>query len=130
MAQPIDLYPAYRPPTSESVVGGHSACAGGRELSDIVTALRDGPLAGFDMGATAIVGPAGVEGRVWLRADGRTYSLTTLDASLVALLLRLEAFRAADTIADALITAATNAEGKVEAIHRWSGRVRPVDDGE
>ncbi len=98
--------------------------------TEVITALRGGPLVGFDMGSTAIVGAAGIEGRVWVRADGRTWSISCLDASLLALLVRIEAFRASDLLADALVRASIEAEHKVEAIHRWSGRVGPTEDGE
>ena len=98
--------------------------------AEIIAALRDGPLIRFDMGSTAIVGPGGVEGRVWIRADGRTWCMSCLDASLLALLVRIEAFRAAGLLADALVRASIEAEHKVEAIHRWSGRVLPTEDGE
>jgi len=99
-------------------------------FADIIRALKTGPLVGFDMGSTAVVGAAGVEGRVWIRADGRVFTLTTLDASLLALLVRIDAMRGADLFADALVRGSIDAERRVEAIHHWSGRIRPTEDAE
>lgn len=112
---------AFNLPLIDSGFGAHA---------EVVAALRDGPLRGFDMGATAVVGETSIEGRVWLRADGQLWTLTTLDASLLALLVRMERFRAADLLADALVRASIDAERRVDAIHRWSGRIRPTEDGE
>ncbi|ADL00675.1 hypothetical protein [Brevundimonas subvibrioides] len=117
-------------------------------FAEIIHALKAGPLLGFDMGSAAVVGASGVEGRVWIRvgdaraqaASGRaasdsalpmrTFTLTTLDASLLALLIRLDAMRGADLFADALVCGSIDAERRVEAIHRWSGRIRPTEDAE
>lgn len=132
-ASRLNLDPSGHPKSSRD---GHQALnrplvdTGLESHAEVIAALRDGPLVRFDMGSTAIVGPGGVEGRVWIRADGRTWSISCLDASLLALLVRIEAFRAADLLADALVQASIEAEHKVDAIHRWSGRVRPTEDGE
>lgn len=99
-------------------------------FAEIIAALSATPLLGFDMGATVIVGDAGVEGRVWVRANGQTWTLTSLDASLIALMLRLEPFRAAGMFADAFVQASLQAERRVAAVHEWSGRIRPTEDGE
>lgn len=99
-------------------------------FAEIITALSATPLLGFDMGATVIVGDAGIEGRVWVRANGQTWTLTSLDASLIALLVRLEPFRCAEMFADAFVQASLEAERRVAAVHAWSGRIRPTEDGE
>ena len=116
-------------------------------FAEIIAALSATPLLGFDMGATVIVGDAGVEGRVWVRANvpaqaasgraasdsrprSKTWTLTSLDASLIALLIRLQAFRGAEMFADAFVQASLQAERRVTAVHAWSGQIRPTEDGE
>lgn len=99
-------------------------------FEEIVAALWKTPLLGFDMGSAVVVGAAGVEGRVWVRANGRTWTLGSLDASLLALLIRLEPRRGSDLFADAFARASLEAEKRVAAVHAWSGRVRPTEDGE
>lgn len=97
--------------------------------SAIIAALRDRPMRDFQLGTAAMVTDAGVEGRIVVRIDGRRWSLATIEASLVALLIRLEpALRGHDLFADAFCLAATEAENKVEAVHAWSRRIRPTVD--
>ncbi len=116
--------------------------------TEIIAALTHGPIRAFDLGSTVMVTAAGVEGRVWLRADGRTWSLALVDAAVLALLLRLEAgLRCGPLVADACGLAIRQASAKVDAIHAWrvgsggpgaderatsnlSGRIRPVDGDE
>lgn len=96
---------------------------------EIVLALRDGPMQSFHLATAAVVGGAGVEGRVVLRMRGETWSLAPIEAALVAILLRLEPLlRGADLFADAFCLASREAEAKVDAVHAWSRRIRPTED--
>lgn len=125
----------------------HPEPRGDDVFAQIRHALAATPLLGFDMGSTAVVGQTGIEGRVWVRAgltaqaaavrDGRdsgprtrTWTLTTLDAATFAIVMRCDAMRGASMFADAFALAAQDAERRVEAVHAWSGRIRPTEDVE
>lgn len=96
---------------------------------EIALALRDGPMRTFHLATAAVVGRTGIEGRVVLRMNGSTWSLAPIEASLVAILLRLEPqLRGADLFADAFCLASREAEAKVDAVHAWSRSIRPTED--
>lgn len=104
--------------------------AGDDVFAQIRHALAATPLIGFDMGSAAVVGDAGIEGRVWIRANGQTWTLTVLDAATFAIVMRVDDMRGAAMLADAFALAAQDAERRVAAIHAWSGRIRPTEDVE
>lgn len=102
---------------------------------EIIACLRSGPIRDFDISTAAIVGKAGIEGRVIVRfgKDGASQvrSLATIEASLTAILLRLEPdLRGHHLFADAFCLAAQEAENKVDAVHAWSRSIRPTDEAE
>lgn len=83
---------------------------------EILAALRACRI--FDIGSAAVVGHAGIEGRVRVRIDDGRWSLATLEASVIALLLTVEAdLPHADLFAAAFRRAAVDAECKVMAVH-------------
>lgn len=86
--------------------------------SEIIDALTARAVRVFDLRTAAVIGHAGVEGRIRVRIDDARWSLSPLEASLVAVLLRLGMGLAhADLFADAFCRAAIQAENKVEAVH-------------
>lgn len=99
-------------------------------FAQIRHALAVSPLIGFDMGTTAVIEDGAVAGRVWVRAGGKTWTLTTLDAATFAIVMRCDAMRGAAMFADAFALAAQDAERRVDAIHAWSGHIRPTEDVE
>lgn len=91
--------------------------------ADVVDAIAHRPMKTFDLSHSAIVGPAGVEGRVIVRIAGQVWSLNTVDAALAAIVLRNQVrLRGAGLFADALQLACREAEGRVAAVHAWMGR--------
>lgn len=92
--------------------------AGGTDdpVEQLIDALSTGRPRGFDMGVAVVVTGEAIEPRVWVRADGRTWSLTTLEAMAGAIRFRLAAFRAADRIADALAHAVRLAERRMDEL--------------
>lgn len=91
-------------------------------LDDLVGALsaRLRP-EGFDMGATVVVSGRMIEPRVWVRANGRTWTLTTIEAGVAAIRCRLEApALIGSRLAEALSQAVRLAEQKLERLHAAS----------
>lgn len=85
---------------------------------EITHALKRRGLRVFDLRTAAVIGQAGTEGRIRVRIDDGRWSLSPLEASIVALMIRLDpALPHADLYADAFCLAATQAENKVEAIY-------------
>lgn len=81
---------------------------------EIIAALRDAPLSGFGLNWLVIEEAGAFEPRVVIRVAGRRWSLSTLEAALLSLSLRLSpAFRARDLFADALSTASREAEARI-----------------
>lgn len=76
---------------------------------------------GFDMGATVVVSGRMIEPRVWVRANGRTWTLTTVEAGVAAIRCRLEAPALIGArLAEALNQAVRLAEQKLERLHAAS----------
>jgi len=95
----------------------------------VLSALRRSRIRVFEIGAAAVVGPGGIEGRVRLRIDNGRWSLATIEASIVAILLQVEPeLRGADRFAAAFRLAAVMAEQKVAEVHAWSHQIRPTTD--
>lgn len=107
-----------------------------RAGDDIIHGLLNGPLRSFDLAATVLISGAVIEPRVVVRMDGRTISLPSLEAALLALRIRLEPgpcggrMRGADLFADAFALASRQAEAKLARLHDWSAGVRPTQDVE
>lgn len=134
----------FHPHTSGSVVSALMAHERGRprfghaavpsetrdDIPDqIITALRARRLRVFEMGTAAVITDAGVEGRIRLRIDDGRWSLATVEASVIALLLTVDPdLPHASTFAHAFRRAAVDAELKVEALNAWSRAVRPTED--
>lgn len=119
--------PAFSPPSAHAV---RPAPASDDVFARIRHALAVSPLLGFDMGSAAIIDDGQIAGRVWVRAGGQTFTLTTLDAATFAIVMRCDDMRGAAMFADAFALAAQDAERRVEAVHAWSGRIRPTEDVE
>ncbi len=101
------------------------------DLLDIIAQLHTAPIRSFDLSTAAVISGPFVEGRVCIRMDGRSWSLPTVSCSVLALLVRLERdLRACDLFADAFNAAVAQAEAKVDAVHAWSGRIRPTEGDE
>ncbi|WP_368933525.1 hypothetical protein [Brevundimonas naejangsanensis] len=101
------------------------------DLLDIIAQLHSAPIRSFDLSTAAVISGPFVEGRVCIRMDGRSWSLPTVSCSVLALLVRLERdLRACDLFADAFNAAVAQAEAKVDAVHAWSGRIRPTEGDE
>lgn len=84
----------------------------------VLAALRRPRIGVFEIGAAAVIGHAGVEGRVRLRIGDGRWSLATIEASIVAVLLQVEPdLRGADRFAAAFRLAAVMAEQKVAEVH-------------
>lgn len=116
---------AERPATDTSAPGENDAHD---VVGELIAALGHGrPIVGFDMGATVLVSGRMVEPRIWVRADGRTWTLTLLEAGTAALRIRIAAFRAADLLADAFCRAMVRAERRMDEIHAVGPR---FEDGE
>ncbi|WGM45263.1 hypothetical protein KOAAANKH_00124 [Brevundimonas sp. NIBR10] len=101
--------------------------------AELIAALGHGrPIAGFDMGSAVVIAGRMAEPRVWVRADGRTWTLTTIEAATVALRIRIAAFRAADLLADAFNRAIVEAEGRMDRLHSPfpEGLAPRIEDGE
>lgn len=95
----------------------------------ILSALRRPRIRVFEIGAAAVVGAAGIEGRVRLRIDHQRWSLATIEASILAILLQVEPdLRGSDRFAAAFRLAAVMAEQKVAQVHAWSHQIRPTTD--
>lgn len=85
---------------------------------EIIFALKRRDLRVFDLRTAAVIGAAGTEGRVRVRIDDGRWALSPFEASIVALMIRLDpAIAHADLYADAFCLAATQAENKVEAVY-------------
>jgi hypothetical protein len=85
---------------------------------EIIHALKLRALRVFDLRTAAVIGAAGTEGRVRVRIDDGRWALSPFEASIVALMIRLDpAIAHADLYADAFCLAATQAENKVEAVY-------------
>lgn len=101
----------------------------------LLLALRREPLRDFDVVVTAVVAGPAVDGRVVAHVNGENFPLTIMEASVAAILLRLEPADgpnagALDRVADALCLGARLAGDKVDAIHAWSQSIRPTDEAE
>ena len=88
------------------------------------------PLQGFDMGTTAVIAGSMIEGRVWVRANGKTWTLSVLDAATLALVMRCDDMRGAEAFAAAFARGAEVASRKVDELHTWSRQIRPTEDVE
>ncbi|RYG07797.1 MAG: hypothetical protein EON96_20975 [Caulobacteraceae bacterium] len=89
-------------------------------IDAVLAALRRTAAADFDMGATAVVSGPMIEGRVWVRTTDGTFTLSTVDAAVIALHIHLlPDMPAADRFADAFNLCATHAVDKVGALRRW-----------
>lgn len=85
---------------------------------EITHALKRRDLRVFDLRTAAVIGAAGTEGRVRVRIDDGRWALSPFEASIVALMIRLDpGLPHADLYADAFCLAATQAENKVEAVY-------------
>ncbi len=101
------------------------------DLLEIIAQLHSAPIRSFDLSTAAVISGPFIEGRVCIRMDGRSWSLPTVSCSVLALLVRLERdLRACDLFADAFNAAVAQAEAKVDAVHAWSGRIRPTEGDE
>lgn len=104
--------------------------------AEIADLLRHGRAATFALDAAVVIEGRGIAGRVILRMNDRdgaahVFSLRTIEAAVAAILLRLEPdLPVADLVADALQRAIADAERRLDAVHRWSGRTRPTEDVE
>lgn len=97
----------------------------------IIQALLTGPARSFDIDATVVISGAVMTPTVIVRMDGRSWTLPSLEAALLALRIRLEpGLRAADLFADAFGLASRRAEARLTALHDWSAGVRPTQDVE
>lgn len=88
--------------------------------TEILAALRPpgGRLRVFQIAPAAVIGQAGVEGRVRLRIDDGRWSLATVEASIIALLLTVDAdVPHAQAFARAFRRAAIDAEARVDAVN-------------
>ena len=102
-----------------------------RAADEILLALRTGPARTFDLTSAVVIVGAVMTPTVVVRMDGRSWTLPSLEAALLALRTRLEpGLRAADLFADAFCLASVQAEGKLAALHDWSAGVRPTEDVE
>lgn len=85
---------------------------------EVLAALVRTPIRDFDIRTVALVGPAGVEARVIVRAAGQAWSLQMLEVGCLAILARLDpALPCPDVFADLFSAALQEAEAKVAAIH-------------
>lgn len=85
---------------------------------EIIAALKARGLHRFDLRTAAVIGAAGVEGRIRVRIDDGRWSLCPLEASIVALMVRLDPdLSHADLYADAFCLGARQADNAVEAVH-------------
>lgn len=101
-----------RPDADFGVIDDADRCA------EVVAALVRTPIRDFDVRTVALVDPAGVEGRVIVRAAGQAWSLTMLEVGCLTILSRLEpGLRCPDVFADLFSAALHEAEAKVAAIH-------------
>ncbi len=95
----------------------------------VLSALRRARIRVFEIGSAAVVGAGGIEGRVRLRIDHQRWSLATIEASIVAILLQVEPdLRGSDRFAAVFRLAAVMAEQKVAEVHAWSHQIRPTTD--
>lgn len=98
---------------------------------EILLALRTGAARTFDLTSAVVIVGGVMTPTVVIRMDGRSWTLPSLEAALLALRTRLEpGLRAADLFADAFRLASVQAEGKLAALHDWSAGVRPTEDVE
>jgi hypothetical protein len=105
--------------------------AADRMAMDILSALKTGPLRGFDIRTAAVVEGAAVEAQIIVKYDGQVRHLTPLDSAALACVVRLEpGLRGASVFADAFRMAAIEASAKVDAVHAWSRGIRPTEDAE
>lgn len=110
-----------------SIVFGDDLPAAG----EIIACMTQGQVRTFALVTAAVVEAGRIEGRVVVRMNGQSWPLSTCDAALIAILVRLERqVRWADLFADALQAASKQAELKVEALHAWSRHIRPTDGDE
>jgi hypothetical protein len=85
---------------------------------EIIDALKARDLRVFDLRTAAVIGAGGTEGRIRVRIDDGRWSLSPLEASIVALMIRLAPdLSHADLYADAFCLSAVQAENKVEAVY-------------
>jgi len=101
----------------------------------LLHALRRAPLRDFDVVVTAVIDGAAIDGRVVAHVNGDNFPLTIMEASVAAIILRLEPADgpnagALERVADALCLGARLAADKVDGIHRWSRSIRPLDGDE
>lgn len=90
-------------------------------LDDLIAALSRGFRPdGFGMGGTVVVSGPFLEPRVWVRADGRFWSLTTIEAGVAAIRCRVEGFRAGPRLADAFNYAVVCAERRMDELNGQS----------
>lgn len=122
---------AVRPAPAHHFPGAVPVVSIDDDLLDIIAQLHSAPIRSFDLSTAAVISGPFVEGRVCIRMDGRSWSLPTISCSVLALLVRLERdLRACDLFADAFNAAVAQAEAKVDAVHAWSGRIRPTEGDE
>ncbi len=90
-------------------------------LDDLIAALSRGFRPdGFGMGGMVVVSGPFLEPRVWVRADGRFWSLTTVEAGVAAIRCRVEGFRAGSRLADAFNIAVRVAERRMDELNAVS----------
>ncbi len=122
---------AVRPAPAHDFYGAVPVVSIDDDLLDIIAQLHSAPIRSFDLSTAAVISGPFIEGRVCIRMDGRSWSLPTVSCSVLALLVRLERdLRACDLFADAFNAAVAQAEAKVDAVHAWSGRIRPTEGDE
>ena len=122
---------AVRPAPAHDFYGAVPVVSIDDDLLDIIAQLHSAPIRSFDISTAAVISGPFIEGRVCIRMDGRSWSLPTISCSVLALLVRLERdLRACDLFADAFNAAVVQAEAKVDAVHAWSGRIRPTEGDE
>lgn len=93
------------------------------EPLDALVAVLSSPFRpeGFAMGATVVVTGRMVEPRVWVRAQGRTWALTTVEAGVAAIRCRIEApALIGQRLAEAFNHAVRLAERRMDALNAAS----------
>lgn len=113
----------YRPDADLAVMSPPDDDAWVERQAEIIAALRATPLQGFGMSwlldreLMDAGGVSDIQPYVALRAGGRRWILTTIEAACLALSLRLAPrFRARDLFADALGAAVRESEARLTAL--------------
>ena len=98
---------------------------------EILAALLTGAARTFDIDSTVVISGAEIRPMVFVRMNGRAWTLPSFEAAMLALRIRLSPdLRAADLFADAFCLASIQAENKLAQLHDWSAGVRPTQDVE